>query len=200
MAQLEFSEQDHVYKIDGVTVPSVTELCAIFGNDADDPFLENAIEISADRGVTCHKVLELLLSGVDIDDIDYPDVYAEYVESIQVFLAENEIEPIAAEIPICDPEIGVAGTPDLLCMFNGDLTIIDYKFVAQVCKPKVKAQLNAYDRLYRANDVHADRLLCVQFLKCKPRIYEVAQDDFEFAIAYEVHKIKNKKHSRGRID
>lgn len=197
---LTFDSDTHTYTVDGVKHPSVTELCSIFGDDMDDPFLENAIDIAADRGVTCHKVLELLLSGADIEDIEYPDIYAEYVQSIQTFIAENDIEPIAIETPIYSDKIMVAGTPDLLCMFNNDLAVIDYKFVAQVCKPKVKAQLGGYDRIFQDNGVHPERLICVQFLKDKPRIYEVSQDGAEFELALQVHKAKNKKHARGRID
>lgn len=200
MGNLTFYPDTHIYDVDGIQIPSVTELCNIYGDDIDDIFIENAIEIAADRGVTCHKVLELLLSGVDIQYIEYPDIYTEYVDSIQLFLTENNIEPISIETPIYSPEIMVAGTPDLLCYFNSVLTVIDSKFVAQVCKPKVKSQLNGYDKIYQANNVHAEQLLCVQFLKGKPRLYKVTQDSTEFDIALQVHQIKNKTYSRGCID
>jgi len=196
--RLRFEESTHTYTWDGEKVPSITDLVKIYGDDADEQ-LEMAMEIAADRGVTCHKILELLLSGET--DIEYPSAYSAYVDAIHLFLSAHEIIPYAIEARIYSEGIGAPGTPDLLCLYDGVLTVVDYKFVAQVAKSKVKAQLNGYLKILNDNGVFPEQLIAVQFLNTgKPRPYDVAMDPHEFNLALEVYRIKNKKHPRGHID
>ena len=197
---LEFDPVTHTYKIDGVVVPSVTELVKIYGDDADDmgADMENKLDAAAERGTTCHEIIAQMLHGET--DIEYPSEYEPYVDGIRLFLSEHTIEPIAIEAPIADADGEFAGTPDLLCLFDGVLAIPDYKFVSQVAKTKVKAQLNGYMCMFNKLGVFPEKLYAIQFLPGTYRLYPVAIDPTEFNIALEVYKLKNKKHTRGKID
>ena len=195
---LTFDEAQHRYFDGDVELPSVTSLVSILGADMDES-MDDVIDIASDRGTTCHKVLEMMLQG-EID-IEYSSVYAPYVDAIELFLSEHEIIPIAIETPIHSLVLGVAGTPDLLCEFDGALAILDWKFVSAICKPKVKAQLNGYRIMYNESGVFPEKLFAVQFLNNGLyRIYPVAIDDKEFVACMEIHKIKNAKYGKGKID
>ena len=198
--QVTLDSATHTYTLDdGTKLPSVSEiispLCPAF--DAI-PEMELVIDAAAERGTVLHKVFELLLSGET--DVDCPDSYAGYIAAIRLFLAEHTIVPLAVEQPMYSLAVGVAGTPDLLCEMDDVLTLIDYKFVAQMAKTRVKAQLNAYRLMYEEQGVMPDKLLAVQFLPSGLyRLYPVAQDTTEWELCLALHKLKNKKHPKGAI-
>jgi hypothetical protein len=181
-----------------VIVPSVTDFVGILGDDVDE-YIEDAMERAADRGVTCHAVIEMALRGEDYTG-EYPTAYQAHVNAIEQFLSENHVEPIAIEQPIYSAEMNIAGTPDLLCMFNGNLAIMDWKCVSSIAKTKVKAQLNGYCRIFNSAGVFPEELYAVQFMPDKYRLYPVAIDPTEWNLCLDIFKAKNKKHPRGRID
>jgi hypothetical protein len=198
MPQVLLDEATHQYTVDGVEKDGVTSLCAIYGDEPDE-FVEEAMERAADRGVTLHKVMELALTGEDYSD-EYPAMYQPWVDSIEAFLAEHEITPIAIEEPIYSERLNVCGTPDLLCLYDGVLAALDWKFVSSIIKPKVKAQLNAYREIFNDNGVYPERLVAVQFTRNGYRLYEVAIGGDEWTTALQVRDIRNRKYGRGKID
>jgi hypothetical protein len=198
MPQVLLDEANHRYTVDGVEKDGVTSLCAIYGDEPDE-FVEEAMERAADRGVTLHKVLELALIGEDYSD-EYPAMYQPWVDSIETFLAEHEITPIAIEEPIYSERLNVCGTPDLLCLYDGVLAVLDWKFVSSIIKPKVKAQLNGYKEIYNDNGVYPERLVAVQFTRNGYRLYEVATGGDEWATALQVRDIRKRKYGRGKIN
>ena len=155
------------------------------------------LERATDRGITCHAVLADML--LDIEP-EYPDEYEDYVEGIYMFLAENRLEPLAIEEPIFSEELRIGGTPDALCLCDGKLILPDWKFVSLICKPKVKAQLNLYRRIYNEMGVFPDELWAVQFLRKTFRKYPVAISDEEWKCALRVREFKSRKFGRGVID
>jgi hypothetical protein len=199
MAELVFDAEQHKYFVDGVEYPSVSEIIKPLGDDVDDTDLELVFEAAAERGTLCHWVLEQLLNGVT--EFEYPSSYESYIDAIRLFVSEHEIIPIAIETPIYSLTEKMAGTPDLLCYFDDVLTIVDYKFVSQIAKVKVKAQLNAYQKMYTEQGVYPDQLLAVQFLNDGGyRIYPVKIDNTEIKLCLQIYDLKHKKHSRGKID
>ncbi len=193
-----FDADKHEYTVNGKVVPCVSDIIAVYGKDIEEgDDLELAMDAAAERGTVCHKVLEMYLKG---RDPEYPDAYESYAEAIRLFLAEHTILPLAIETPVYSEVYGYAGTPDLLCYFDGILTLVDYKFVAQIAKTKVKAQLNAYCKAYEEQDVYPDQMIAVQFLKDGTyRVYPVKYDDEEIEVAVKLWNLKNKKHPRGKI-
>ena len=195
---LEFDRLAHTYTNDGVIVPSVTDFVGILGDDVDE-YIEDAMERAADCGVTCHAVIEMALQGEDYTG-EYPTAYQAHVNAIEQFLSENTIEPIAIEQPIYSSVINVAGTPDLLCMFNGKLAVLDWKCVSSIAKTKVKAQLNGYNAAYNEIGVFPEKLYAIQFLPNGTyRLYPTAVGDMEFETCFNLYKLKNSKHPRGLL-
>jgi hypothetical protein len=144
MSDVVFDEARHAYEVDGKELPSVTQLVAVLGDDGDID--EDILERAADRGTTCHAIIAMALQGEDYRG-EYPAMYQPWVDSIEAFLHEHNIVPLMIETPLGNTTLGYAGTPDLVCEFDGATALLDYKCVSQVNKTKVKAQLNAYDQL-----------------------------------------------------
>ncbi len=200
---LTFDEATHQYHIDGIPVPSVTQLVAPLGDALDDldPDLELTMEAAAERGVTMHAYPAHRLLGNAPEDFELPVDYQPYAEAVEQFLLEHRITPLLIETALAGD--GFAGTPDLVCEFDGPLAILDYKFVSQVAKSKVGAQLGGYKRLCEHNGVYADKLYAVQFLADGTyRLYptDPTAAEVAFNVCRTLYDIKTKKHPRGRIE
>jgi len=197
-----FDELNHRYTAEnGTVLPSVTQLVAPLGEDYDEPdeLLEGVLDAAADRGTTMHAYLAHRLVGGIREEFEIPSAYEPYAEAVELFLAEHSIEPMLIETPLGCPAF--AGTPDLVCLFDGEEAILDYKFVSAVAKSKVGAQLAGYQQLCGHNGIYPEKLLTVQFLPEDYRIYPVGTTAAHTAFRHciDLFSIKNKKHPRGRI-
>lgn len=197
---LEFDEEQHQYRIDGAPVPSVTQLVAPLGEDISDD-LEITVEIAAERGTQLHAYIAHRLQDGAPEDFELPGSYGGYVDAIELFLAEHPVYPYLVETALAGN--GYAGTPDLICSYgDGEIAILDWKFVSQIAKSKVGAQLAGYMELCNTNGLFPDTAYAVQFLSSGSyRVYPVdmgeAYKDFE--LCKDVYEARTKKHPRGRI-
>lgn len=204
MFDVTFDPAAHAYTVDGESVPSITQLVAPLGADydeaAEDDLTSLAVEAAADRGTTMHAYLAHRLIGGAPEEFELPDAYAPYADAVELFLAEHRIDPYLIEQPL--GSIAFAGTPDLVADFDGTLSVLDYKFVSQVAKSKVGAQLGGYLTLCNDNALYPDALYAVQFLPDGVyRLYpaDVGQALASFHVCKTLYEIKTKKHPRGRI-
>lgn len=200
---LDFDLQTHQYRIDGIPVPSVTQLVSPLGDDFDEPEsdLELTFEAAADRGVTMHAYIAHRLTGGDSEDFELPSEYLPYSDAVELFLSEHAISPFLIETAL--PGSGYAGTPDLVAEFDGITSILDYKFVSTVSKSKVGGQLGGYLDLCEQNSIFPDALYAVQFLRDGTyRLYpvDVGAARAAFTVCQTLYEIKTKKHPRGRIE
>lgn len=199
---LAFDEAAHQYCIDGVTVPSVTQLVAPLGDDFDDvdAEMELTVEAAADRGVTMHAYIAYRLGGGAMEDFELPSQYLPYADAVELFLSEHSITPMLVEASLAGD--GYAGTPDLVCEFDGSLSVLDYKFVSQICKPRVGAQLEGYKSLCEFNGIYPESLFAIQFLSDGTyRLYPVdgVQSQVAWTVCKSLYEIKKQKHPRGHI-
>lgn len=203
MSELLFYPETHTYTLDGKEIPSVTQLVEIYSTAKveEDSDLELTFESAAERGTLLHGYLEHRLTGGEAEDYEIPDAYSGYVDAIELFLAEHELEPLLIETPLCAyGRFMYAGTPDYVGGFDGDLSIMDWKFVSQIQKTKVGAQLNGYNILCQNNGIYPEKLFCVQFLSGgEYRLYPVGDDGETMDLCCQVYEAKNMKHPRGGI-
>ena len=160
------------------------------------------MEAAAERGTVMHGYIEHRLNGGAREGYELPDGYDAYADGVDLFLAEHELEPMLVEAPLHGEAEGVqfAGTPDFVGLFDGTLCILDWKFVAQVQKTKVGAQLNGYMSLCLCNDIYPDALYCVQFLPDGTyRLYPAGTLADSFYLCLNVYREIHKKHPRGGI-
>lgn len=202
---LTFDPETHTYRVDGEAVPSVTQLVSIFGaplQEEEWDGLELTVEAAAERGSTIHAYLQHRLEGGEPEDFELPSAYAAYADAIELFLAEHLLEPILVETPLWGEVRGVrfAGTPDLVGEFDGLLSVLDWKFVSQVQKTKVGAQLSGYWELCGANGIFPEALYCVQFLPDGTyRLYPAGLTADDLFLCLDVYRAAQKKHPRGAI-
>lgn len=197
---LTFDPDTHQYTLDGSPVPSVTQLTASLGQDMDDPDLELAVEAAADRGTILHAYIAHRLEDGDPEDFELPVPYLPYADAVELFLAEHTVSPLLIETALPGP--GFAGTPDLVCEFDGKISILDWKFVSQIAKSKVGAQLGGYRMCCEHNQLFPEALYAVQFLpdgtyRLYPADYDKSLNAFRQCLL--LQDLRQAKHPRGRI-
>lgn len=200
---LEFDATTHTYTFDGKRLANVTSICACMGKDMpEDDYLDGALDLAADRGVTIHDYIARRLSGEPWSDCieDVPDAYVPWTESVESFLEEHTITPLMIEESLCVPNLGIAGTLDALCEVDGIITLLDFKCVSAVSKSKIKAQMNLYRMMLEDMEIFPAQMFAIQFTADRYRMYPVAMDYDEAHLCLDVMNARNKKHGKGVID
>jgi len=206
MEELVFYPEDHRYELDGQVIPSVTRLTGALGvcGGEADPELELTLETAAERGSVLHGYIEHRLKGEPREEYELPEEWGVYADAVDLFLAEHTLDPLLVETPLwAAPEghTAFAGTPDYVGGFDGELSVLDWKFVSQVQKSRVGAQLAGYGLLCRENDIFPGQAACVQFLPDGTyRLYPAGgEGEKDFSLCLDLYRAKGKKHPRGGI-
>lgn len=165
MSCLKFYDEGHRYELDGVEIPSVSEISRfasreVYGNDISKYVLDKACE----RGTAVHKATE------ELDKTGKCEISPEYVEYLNAYVKFrkdfNIKEYTYIEKPLADEETGYAGTLDRVYVIDEDFAkavkkhckmdisncigkyaIIDLKTSSTVKKQLAQIQLPAYSNL-----------------------------------------------------
>lgn len=151
MPTLRFNADDHSYFLDGVRVPSVTQIMAPLHDFSAIP--ADVLQHASERGTAIHKAIEL-----DLDNnLDEDSIHAEvrpYLRAWRKFYVEWEPEVLASERRVGHLGLRYAGTLDCLLRARGDLYYVDYKNTAALV-PTVGMQLKAYQEADKATEAPA---------------------------------------------
>ena len=129
--RLTFDEETHIYRLDGVIVPSVTKILkelALVDFSGIDPVVLNK---KAELGTYVHKCCELMVQ----DDLDRENVLLEargYAQAFEKFLNEmcrgaSPFRILEMEKRVFHPFLRYAGTLDILAERDNEQWIIDIK-------------------------------------------------------------------------
>jgi hypothetical protein len=137
MAKLEFSDSEHVYRLDGRVIPSVTGILR------DEQFIDATwfTEYSRDRGTKVHQAIEFYDVG-DLDEETLDPVLRPYLAAWQRFKEEAHVTIEASEVRLASEVYGFAGTIDKVAAIGNVKAILDIKS-GQV-QPWTGLQLAAY--------------------------------------------------------
>lgn len=162
LPELTFDENGHIYRLNGVEVPSVTTLMKPLSDDYYKVVDPAVLERAAKRGTAIHNATENYVE-FGIEDID--PAFAGYFSSFRKWWELRRPEPVATERRIYHKILRYAGTSDLLCIINGRLTLVDYKSSAQVNAKLCAVQLEGYDRAYESHGVNIEDRLILHLVK-----------------------------------
>lgn len=125
--ELAFDPAAHIYRVDGMVVPSVTQLLDDAGLTPDYSVVAPAVLLHArHRGIHIDACCDLL----DQDELDWASVHPEalpYVEAWARFCADADYEPLASQVPLYHPGYTYAGTADSVGMLRGRWAIPERK-------------------------------------------------------------------------
>ena len=142
---LEYIEDGHIYLVDGVIVPSITEMLKVkFGNKYD--FVsEDLLKRSAEYGTKIHEAVQKYCE-------DGEDDGSQEIRSFRLLQSHYGFMVLENEVPVIlfrdgDP-IG-AGRLDLVLAHDGEIGGADIKSVSSLDKLYLFYQLNLYRIAYR---------------------------------------------------
>lgn len=142
---LTFDEATHTYTLDGIQLPSVTEITRFCAYDykSDRPWLAEA---AARRGTAVHEACALIDYGEEPEET--PEI-AGYLKAYRRFLADYKPDWQLIEHPMGSLALdaGYAGTLDRFGTLNGNPAILDIK-TGQLHDAALIAQLTAYANLW----------------------------------------------------
>lgn len=150
---IQFFPETHTYLVDGVEVPSVTEITRFLAYDykSDRPWME---EIAARRGTKVHEACMLIDYGEEPEED--PEIQG-YLMAYRRFLQDYAPEWEGIEKPVGSLQCGYAGTIDRYGKITGFNSILDVK-TGQKHKPALQAQLNGYWWLLIKQKYEAEKL------------------------------------------
>jgi len=122
---LTFDEGPHVYRADGVVVPSVTQIIAPLTSYAHIP--ADVLEKARQEGTAVHKMVELNCRD-DLDEDRLPEWMRPYLAAWRSFVAEFGFQLEASEERVFHKTMHYAGTLDLRGRTRkGERVLIDIK-------------------------------------------------------------------------
>ena len=133
-------DENHVYTVNGVKKPGVSEIMEAAGLIDRTWFNEHACL----RGQYVHRAIQLHHT----DGLDRASLDAEilpYFAGSRVFLRQSGFRPVLVETPMHDPIYDFCGTPDLIGWLGDRLVLIDVKTGAPADWHKI--QTAAYQHL-----------------------------------------------------
>ena len=142
---LEFIDHSHTYVVDGVIVPSITEMLKVrFGNKYQ--FVDAlTLKRASDEGTAVHETIERYLK--DGEESDIPEL-----RGFKFLAKRYEYEVLECETPVILSQFGKpisAGRLDLVLKLDGKIGGADIKRTSTLDKEYLAYQLNLYRIAYR---------------------------------------------------
>ena len=137
---LEFYEDDHVYLVDGLIVPSVTELLSTRFGKKYQGVSDEVLKARAEEGTRTHEAIEAYCK--DGTESDLPELrnFKFLQKAFNFEVVDNEVPVILWERsePIC------AGRLDMVIKKDGELGLADIKRTSVLDRNYLFYQLNIY--------------------------------------------------------
>lgn len=137
---LEYDDDTHTYIVDGVIVPSVTQVLKVKFGGMYDSVAPEVLKRAGERGTAVHKSIEdYCTKGIDLGTTE--------VRHFRFLKNYYDLKPVKNEIPIivCKDDIPVtAGRLDMILDIGGDRAVADIKTTSTLNKEYLAYQLNLY--------------------------------------------------------
>jgi hypothetical protein len=136
--KIEFNEERHEYRVNGVIVPSVTQVLQSVGlpdfSGIPANIKDDVLEWKSGLGKSVHKATELDDLGV-VDNYNLDPRTLPFLEAYRRFKRESGFQGVLLEEKICNPTYQYTGTLDRVGVINGKYSLIDFK--TGITDPKV---------------------------------------------------------------
>lgn len=159
---LTFDEKSHIYRQDGIEVPSVTKIIEPLSRELYKGISDSVLQNAADRGTAVHSAIEFYL------EYGIRDIRAEFGPYLDAFVdwaSTKHPTVIGTEIRLYHSLLRYAGTCDLLCEIGGKLTLVDHKTTSAVNHKVCSVQLEAYAQALANAGIEVERKLILHLSK-----------------------------------
>ena len=154
LPELSFDEKNHIYRLNGVEIPSVSKLLEPLKDRCYSGISERTLEKAAEKGTSVHTAIEGWIKyGVD----DIPERNRSYFDGFLDWWNQYHPIPIASEVRIYHKEKLYGGTVDFLTYIGDQVTLIDFKTTAQLHELNCRVQLEAYSQALKSHGIQIER-------------------------------------------
>lgn len=179
-SQLEFDEEQHLYTLRGMKLPSVTQIMEPMSLMLYNGIPQETLFGAADRGTRAHEqVSNYVLYGIEEEDEDTRP----YLEAFHAF--EETYKPvwIGSEYRTYHKALRYAGTIDLIGYIEPDdgtgVDVVDIKCTAVYHPVMLATQVSAYCEALKSQGIPVRRRYGLQLQKSgKPR-FEQVEDGYK---------------------
>lgn len=157
--ELEFQDGPHIYLLDGEQIPSVSKVMEPLDKAKYERVDEVTLARAANRGTIVHNSIE---NYIKFGFVDIPGDYRGYMNAFSDWW--NTIKPVVvgSEIRMYHKLMRYAGTCDLLCYIDEDLTLIDFKTTYSIDHKTCGVQLEAYAQALASHGIIINRKMILQ--------------------------------------
>lgn len=149
-----FDEEQHKYFVNGIEVPSVTEIAEPISFNRLNNLPNHVLERARIRGSKVHELAEEYLLTGEIDWSEIEPEFAGYLEQFILWVKTYRPKVLYAEYRMfCS---NFAGTCDLICEIDKKTVLVDYKTTSAVDKKSLSVQLEGYKRLCKLHNIKID--------------------------------------------
>lgn len=160
--QLVFNEDKHQYSVNGLVLPSVTNIMKPLTTELYRSIDEAVLEKAAKRGSSVHYATELFdLYGAEEIELENRG----YLEAYKKFKKDYQVEVIEVEKQLFHPTLYFAGTLDRIVKINGKRVLLDIKTTEKIHKELVSIQVSAYQEMASKNGIEVDELAVLKLNK-----------------------------------
>ena len=140
---LEYDDETHTYLVDGIIVPSVTQILSVKFGGKYSQVDKETLKQAAVRGTNIHKEIETFCKEGSGEGV--------FIRNFKFLLKHYSLTPIENEVPIIlwKDEPIAAGRLDLIFDQDGETALADIKTTAALDKEYLAYQLNLYRIGYR---------------------------------------------------
>lgn len=140
---LTFDEDSHIYRMDGLEVPSVSAIMEPLSRAKYSGISAKTLANAAEKGTSVHNGIE---NFIKFGIVDVPEEYKGYFEAFLKWWDQYKPVVVASEVRLFNQAYRYAGTADLLAFVEDILTLIDFKSTYTVSEMTCGVQLEAYAR------------------------------------------------------
>lgn len=143
--ELEYIDETHTYLVDGVIVPSITQILKIKFGRKYEGVDKDILQRAADKGTELHEAIEKLCKTNEVEDI-------KEVKNFMFLKKHYKFEVLDNEVPIIlfkDGKPIAAGRLDLVLKIDDKVGGGDIKRTSTLDKEYLAYQLNLYRIGYR---------------------------------------------------
>ena len=180
---IHYEEENHIYTLDGIQIPSVTQICQVLScyiYKDSDPDKKKLTEEAMRKGTAVHDACEQMDKGETIE-LYTDDEKVPYLTAYSAFLDEHSVEWIDIEKIVYNEEKGYAGRLDRFGIVDGNECFIDIKTTQSISK-QVRTLYECQLTMYADAENKLDKDIMILQLK-KDGTYKLIKcnTDIDFA-------------------
>lgn len=191
MNKFEFNETNHIYKLNGSVIPSVTEVIEPIHQKVYKNISAHSLEIAADRGTRVHRAIEFWnkynFYNVDEDCKGYIEAYKKFRNDHQDWKLLN------SELRTYHKNLFYGMTIDEVYQTPKGIVINDIKTTSQPRMDVWAVQLGGYKAGY-ASQHHSisDTTILQLFNNGRYVLYDVKDDYFIFLACLQIYRFNER--------